>query len=192
MNKKRCPWCGKIIDYASDRKNVIKKKTPRYLLFARCGHCHNYYGQTTNSKRMTMCFCGIGLLVLMGVAFDNIIPMILSVFLILFASFGPLEKMNENEEKIISDKFPQLKIIVLETYSGFRRNEYYFLTDLFDNMPCFSVVSPIRILSFDKRDNKLLACFLYDHCQNIEYMDKDIVNVYNSKKKLVAKIKFIK
>ncbi len=48
MNRKRCPWCGKMIDRKKDMQSlndlVGSPSVPRMLRQAKCGHCHHTYG----------------------------------------------------------------------------------------------------------------------------------------------------
>lgn len=106
MSRNRCPWCGKKINRFKDGKNVRQRITPAAFRFARCSHCHEYYGQNVRSKRVVICFICLWVILLIGCLLKNGYIALSSLIFALVAITSPLEKMNEKEEviKTRSDK----------------------------------------------------------------------------------------
>lgn len=190
---KRCPWCGKIINYPRDHRRVNQKKTPAYFRFAKCAHCDHYYGQAVYSSRV------------MKILLFSLIPVALFVFILelypilliyivagLVASyFLPYKRMNENEDTDMTEQGPLFQAEWAGEQKGIKPHRFYFLTDTFDESAAFHVVSPIYFDLVDRKKHEGSGYFLYEHPQNIKYMERDSVDLYDSNMKYVGKIAFL-
>lgn len=183
----RCPWCGKKINRYINQKEILPQKTPANLRFARCFHCHNYYGQNLKSKRNILLLLTALMLFTVGAIFENIYIMCLSLPVAVLILFTPLKKMDEKEE-VIAFQNTELEAFVTERYKKIHIHDIYFFSIDFDQYECFSTVSPIYIIRSNK--NRLVVSFLYEHPQNIELLNRNNVLIYNSNMKATAKISF--
>ena len=107
MNHKRCPWCGKEVNILADSKRAQKKRTPNYLIYAKCSFCDNYYGQSVNSrviKRSILVACA---LLLIALVFKFFYILFLLVLLPFVAMASPLKKMDKDENMVVTE--PVLK-----------------------------------------------------------------------------------
>lgn len=189
MNKKRCPWCGKIINRFDNQKKVNKLKTPQNLIFARCIHCKNFYGQSLSTPRNLFCSLVIIFLILLGVLLQNIFIAFSSLIFILLIIISPIVRMDKSEHYIRFSPY-YYNIQILKYYSKIKKNKIYFLNCKFDQMEAFSTESPIYIKSINRKTNYACVCFLYDCDHNIELLNKTHIEVFDNKMKLVAEIKF--
>lgn len=183
----RCPWCGKKINRYINQKEILPQKTPANLRFARCIHCHNYYGQNLKSKRNILLLLTALILFTVGAIFENTYIMCLSLPVALLILFTPLKKMDE-KEAVVAFQHTELEAVVTEHYIKIHIHDIYFFSIDFDKYECFSTVSPIYIISSDK--NQITFSFLYEHPQNIELLNQNNVLIYNSNMKATAKISF--
>ena len=191
MNKNRCPWCGKKINPSIDGKDVEKKKTSRYLTYAKCSSCGHYYGQSINSNLIKCVFLAAGVLLLIAFIsgiYNICFLLILIPFIALCTSF---KRMDENENIVKTDHTLDVELVFIEAGS-IRTNEFYFLNSDFDEHESFSCVSPICIYCLKKKGKRTVGYFLYEHNENAEYINKNECDLYNSEKNLVAKVKLLK
>lgn len=190
---KRCPWCGKKINCRYDSRRVKQNKLPRFFLFARCSNCDKYYGQAvfTSVYMKIMFYPFVPLLITAYILQEGRILMIYLFLLIPTVFLIPIRKMNENEEFVLEDYEKKY----FSVYSGkhpVKKKQIYFLTDRFDDCAAFSAVSPICIESFNKKSGEILWHFLYEHPDNIGYVDKDEFEIYGSDMKPIGIFKSAK
>ena len=189
---KRCPWCGKFINYPGDHRCVNQKKTPAYFRYAKCAHCDHYYGQPVYSSKV------------MRILLVSLIPVALFVFVLelypilliymvaglAVSFFMPYKRMDENEDMDMTEQGTLFQAKWTEEQK-IKPHRFYFLTDTFDESAAFQVVSPIYFDLVNRKKHKGFGCFLYKHPQNVEYMERDSVDLYDSNMKYVGKIKFL-
>ena len=82
------------------------------------------------------------------------------------------------------------KIKVIEKYKNIKRDDIYFLNDSFDNLEPFVDVSPINIYYVPKKGDIVLGEFLYMNEKNLDFIEKDSCNLYDTEMNLIARIKF--
>ena len=83
------------------------------------------------------------------------------------------------------------EFIIIDKYDKLKPDELYFLEDCFDDFEPFFLASPIQIHCVSKKDDTVSGEFLYMHERNYDYIKKDSCQLYDTKMKLIAKIKFI-
>lgn len=180
MNLNICPWCGKKINRFKDRKGWVKKKTPLELIFAKCHHCHNYYGQTVKSKRAAFSALGMLLSFILGILFDNGWIALFALVFIIPLLTSPLKKMNENEEVII-ENISVYMMTVKQEYQKISKNKYYYFSEDFESNPVFTLISPIYIHSYNVRERTLTFSFIYQNQSNATVFDGTEKTIYNRK-----------
>ena len=109
MKQKRCPWCGKEVDIAVDSKRVQKKRTPMYLTYAKCSFCNNYYGQSVKSRVIKGSILVACSLVLIALVLKLYYILFLLILLPFVAMASPLQKMDEDENLVVSETVKNTK-----------------------------------------------------------------------------------
>ena len=189
MRNIRCPWCGKKIDPQKDRKNKMDRHNPHYFIFAQCGHCNKYYGQTMQSRHAMCCFLAVCLVLVAAYVLEIGYIAFLSLIFIFLSLLSPIEKIDEKGYSI-KTKTMKFEAFLISPNNTVSRGQLYFLDDMFDERTPFSSISPIYITSYNKKSNKIKGHFLYDQDMNNIVFDKDSVPLYDSNMKLVSSIKF--
>lgn len=197
MNRKRCPWCGKIINKDKDTiswQDVISSPSvPRMLRKANCGHCKHKYGQVPIFPHLMKMNILLVLLAVLTFALQSVILLvllILSVFLDVFLHVTmPYSKLDENGKSPEENTELDCKIEILEKYGEIKRYELYFLNNDFDAFEPFVLASPIHIYSINKKSNVALGELLYMNEKNYDYINKDICELYDTEMNLIAKVK---
>lgn len=198
MNRKRCPWCGKVIDKAKDKDHSFWQNAfPGYSILhkADCSYCGHKYGQFPIFPRLLMMNLLVVVLVVLTFAFQSAILFVLllvSIVLDLFMHvFMPYSKLDDRGKPSEENTDLYCKFVVLEKYSQIKCYELYFLNDCFDNFDTFVLSSPIQVYSIPKKSNIISGEYIYMHEKNDDYMKKDSCELYDSEMNLIAKIKFI-
>ena len=181
MNRERCPWCGKRVDYHHDAGRARDKKLPRFFCFARCSNCDGYYGQAVyDSTYMKIMFWLFLPVTVITFAFEFAPLMVVYIALIFPSVFViPFDRMDSNG-RLSSDLLSE------EHCSGYSGNEkiiknhLYFLSDDFDGKQAFSSASPLLVDVVDKKRCKVYWHFLYEHAENAKYTESEEFKVYDS------------
>lgn len=176
MSAERCPRCGKVIDRVSDQRHAEKRMTPRYFRFACCSHCGGYYGQDIGSRYVKVCLYGALCLLVLGGLLQNGYLALLCIPAALCAIFTPLVPMDENEKAVKSQR--PLYHGVFEGEILLSRWDCYMLTPDFDSYDSFTAVSPIQVVSVDRKSAEIEFFFLYDHHRNDEAVSNGSFNLY--------------
>lgn len=182
----KCPWCGKKVK-RSDVKRVHKRKTPTSLTFARCRFCNNYYGQSYFTKR-SACYLLLSLIWII-VIFITAYPAFILCFYfsMYFIIRGPFLKMTKDETVIKEQKHIfSGNIISINKY--IKKYHYYYFVENFGSYKTFFLPSPIEIHSYNKKSGVFTFSFLYNHENNIDYLDKQ-VTLYNYDGEVMCEIK---
>lgn len=195
MNRKRCPWCGKIIDKKRDTISwgdvVNSPSVPRMLHKANCGHCRNKYGQVPLFPYMLKIALTVILLIVVAFVFQSGFLFVLAFLPVLLFAFMPYSKLDDRGKPCETNTDLLCEIAIIENYGKIKRNELYFLNDCFDEYEPFALASPIHIYFIQKNGDKVLGEFLYMHEKNDVYIKKDSCELYDTEMNLVAKIKFL-
>lgn len=193
MNRKRCPWCGKIIDKELERINenhlYASKAVPRFLHIANCGYCGRKYGQVAFSPYMNT----IGVIAILALILGLIFGWFFFLICLLCGFLSHLAPYSKLDDKGgYCEEPPELlcNITIIEKFYDIRRDELYFLDTSFDNYAPFATVSPVDIYYAPKKSNVVLGKFLYIHEKNYDYIKRDSCDLYDTNMNLVAKIKF--
>ena len=194
MNRRRCPWCGKVIDRNKDTiswKDGFSSSVPRMLKIGNCAHCRHKYGQVPTIQNVLK----VGLFVLVGFACAFIFQCEFFLFLPLIPAFLlyfiPYSKLDD-EGKLYGVNTDLLcKIEIIDKYQKIKRDELYFLDNCFDDFEPFVLASPVHIAYISKRSDIVSGEFLYMHEKNYDYTKKDSCQLYDTEMNLIAKIKFI-
>lgn len=191
-NRTRCPWCGKKINYHSDSRRVKQKVTPKFLYFAKCVHCNQYYGQAIyNSKFIRMMFYFAFPVLIATFILQIAWPLIL--YLIIFVPcvlLMPFVQMDETEHQIEIKEGTKYKF----SFTGkckIKQSELYFVSKDFDKNPAFSICSPMYIISFNSKSNVGTFRFLYEHPENEKLLNKNVFEVYDSNMNLIGNINLL-
>ncbi|MBR4016259.1 MAG: hypothetical protein IKK11_00390 [Oscillospiraceae bacterium] len=195
MNRKRCPWCGKIIDKKKDSTSwsdvVGSPSIPRMLRQANCSHCRNKYGQVPVLSYMLTIDVIVILLLILAFVFQSGFLFVIAFVPILFSVLMPYSKLDSKGKPTETNTDLLCEFIIIDYYGKFKPYELYFLEDCFDDFEPFFLTSPIQIHHISKKDNTVLGEFLYMHKRNYDYIKKDNCQLYDTEMNLIAKIKFI-
>ena len=198
MNKKRCPWCGKIIDKSKDKdKDFWENRGPGYSFLnrANCSHCGRKYGQFPMYPHLLKMNILLVIFAVLTFALQSVILsvlLILSVFLDAFLHVTmPYSKLDDKGKPSEETTELDCDIEILEKYGELKRYELYFLNNDFDAFEPFVLASPIHIYSVNKKSNVALGEFLYMNEKNYDYIQKDSCELYDTEMNLIAKIKFV-
>lgn len=178
MKNNRCPWCGKLINRFHDQRKVRKKETPRFLRFARCSHCGNYYGQNSRSPHSLVALLSAVAALVTGYMLGNGFIILLSVPIAVSVAFLPLQRMDENEQPVTENTARYIGTFVGDGIS--LKKDYYALRDDYDSREPYSVVSPIKVVSFNRKTNETEFVFLYEHPDNKEYIDSGALCLFGT------------
>lgn len=199
MNRKRCPWCGKVIDRSKDKmllKDRYGSSVPRYLHIANCSHCGRNYGQVPMYPHLLTMHILVTALAVLTFALQSVI---IFVFLILALGFDvflhvtmPYSKLDEKGKPAEKNSDLNCEMEILEKYGELKPYELYFLNNDFDAFEPFVLASPIHIYSVKKKSNIVLGEFLYMNEKNYDHIEKDSCELYDTQMNLIAKIKFVK
>ncbi len=194
MNRKRCPWCGKIIDKKRDTVSwndvVGSPSVPRMLRQANCGHCHNKYGQVPVLSYMAKIALIVILLLVLAVVFQSGFLFVIAFLPIFFTVLMPYCKLDDRGKLREINADLLCEFIIIDKCGKLKPNELYFLEDDFDDFEPFFLASPIQIHRISKKDNTVYGEFLYMHEKNYDYIKKDNCQLYDTEMNLIAKIKF--
>ena len=184
VNRKRCTWCGKRINYHLESSRTPKKVTPKFFYFARCSNCGQYYGQAVYS------------LTYMRIMFYICVPIVIATFvleigwlLVIYAFFVtlslfaiPFSRMDCDENFIENEDVAKYKVI-FKGNNKVKKGNLYFVSNEFDECESFSIASPMCIDFFDAKKNEVTFHFLYDHFENEKVMKRNIIQIYDSNMK---------
>ncbi len=194
MNRKRCPWCGKIIDKKKDTKSwndvVGSPSVPRMLRQANCGHCRNKYGQVPVLSYMLKISLIVILLLILAFIFQSGFLLVVAFVPIFFTVLIPYSKLDDKGKPLETNTDAVCEFAIIEKYDKINRDELYFLDACFDNFEPFSIAAPIQVLRVSKKDDMITGEFLYMHEQNYDHIKKDSCQLYDTEMNLIAKIKF--
>lgn len=193
MNRKRCPWCGKIIDKKKDKiswDDVYSPSVPRWLHQANCGHCRNKYGQVPIRRLVWKIDIAVVLLLIAAFVFESVFLLVTAFLPVFFNALTPYSKLDDKGKtrEINTDLLCEFSVI--DKCGKLKPYELYFLEDGFDGYEPFFPASPIQIHNISKKDNTVLGEFLYMHEKNYDYVKKDNCQLYDTEMNLVANIKF--
>ena len=195
MNRKRCPWCGKIIDKKKDTMSwndvVGSPSVPRWLRQANCGYCRNKYGQVPVLSYMLKIDLIVFLLLILAFIFQSGFLFVIAFVPIFFTVLMPYSKLDDRGKPREINKDAVCEFAIIEKYGIIKRDELYFLDPCFDNFEPFSIAAPIQVHHVSKKDEMITGEFLYMHEQNYDYIKKDSCQLYDTEMNLIAKIKFI-
>lgn len=167
MNRKRCPWCGKIIDKKRDTVSwndvVGSPSVPRMLRQANCGHCHNKYGQVPVLSYMAKIVLIVILLLVLAVVFQSVFLFVIAFLPIFFTVLMPYCKLDDRGKLREINADLLCEFIIIDKCGKLKPNELYFLEDDFDDFEPFFLASPIQIHRISKKDNTVYGEFLYMH-----------------------------
>lgn len=169
MNKRRCPWCGKIMtDGGTNDFKFNSKKTPKPLYCGKCIYCNNYAAQMYSLRELILFIIAVVLFVLICIINYNLIAfgiLILGLISIYAIKTARLRRINENEEYVV----PESKVysaVVLSEINSFK-DEVIYLTDAdFDEKQLYSTSSPIRLVKINRKEKEIEFYFLYEHKDN--------------------------
>lgn len=194
MNRKRCPWCGKIIDKKQDTVSwndvVGSPSVPRMLRQANCGHCLNKYGQVSVLSYMAKIALIVILLLVLAVVFQSVFLFVIAFLPIFFTVLMPYCKLDDRGKLREINTDLLCEFIIIDKCGKLKPNELYFLEDDFDDFEPFFLASPIKIHRISKKDNTVYGEFLYMHEKNYDYIKKDNCQLYDTEMNSIAKIKF--
>lgn len=190
MNRKRCPWCGKVIDKSKDTV-LFSPAVPRMLRTANCGHCGHKYGQVPILHYALGIIIFAVTMIVLSLIFQSVVLLGLGLLAFLLSCFFPFSKLNDDGKTCEVNTDLLCKFAVLEKYGEIKRHELYFLDNSFDGFEPFVLASPLDVYFIDKKGDTVSGEFLYMHEKNYEYIEKDSCELYDTKMNLVAKIKFI-
>ena len=194
MNRKRCPWCGKIIDKKKDKiswGDVIEKRdVPRRLHQANCGHCRHKYGQVPILRLVWKIDIAIVLLLIAAFVFESVFLFVVAFLPVFFNTLTPYSKLDDKGKTREINTDLLCGFSVIDKCGKLKPYELYFLEDGFDQFEPFFPASPIQIHNISKKDNTVLGEFLYMHEKNYDYIKKDNCQLYDTDMNLVANIKF--
>ena len=194
MNRRRCPWCGKIIDKKKDTMSwddvVGSPSVPRWLRQANCGHCRNKYGQVPVLSYMLKIDLIVFLLLILAFIFQSGFLFVIAFVPIFFTVLMPYSKLDDRGKPREINTDAVCEFAIIEKYGIIKRDELYFLDACFDNFEPFSIAAPIQVHHVSKKDDTITGEFLYMHEQNYDYMKKDSCQLYDTEMNLIAKIKF--
>lgn len=194
MNKKRCPWCGKIIDKKKDTilwKDVLSSPSvPRMLRQANCGHCRHKYGQVPLLPYVLKIAIIVVLLLIAAFIFQSGFLFVVAFTPIFLYALIPYSKLDDRGKLRETNTDLLCEFIIIDKYDKLKIDELYFLEDCFDDFEPFVLASPMQIHRISKKDRTVLGEFLYMHEKNYDYIKKDSCQLYDTEMNLVAKIKF--
>ncbi len=195
MNRKRCPWCGKIIDKKKDTISwddvVGSPSVPRWLRQANCGYCRYKYGQVPLLPYVWKIDITVILLLIAAFVFQSGFLFVIAFIPIFFTALIPYSKLDDRGKLREINTDLLCEIVIIDKYDKIKRNELYFLDNCFDDFEPFVLASPIQVHRVSKNGNTVSVEFLYMHQKNYNYINKDSCNLYDSDMNLVARIKFI-
>ncbi len=198
MNKTRCPWCGKLIDKATDSQKYQKKYFYKYMRisfgchYGICHHCEKIYNNVPKSALI----CSFILLGSFGIAmvFPPIFLLaILSIpILVLLSSRGcHFKRIDDYNSGVLKfDEVLKIKAYILKSYYEIWETDILTLFSNFDEQDPFSCVSPISISKIDQKAKLIEGYWLYDHCDNAYFASLDCVHLYDDDGNIVADITF--
>ena len=199
MNRKRCPWCGKIINKYKDTiswQDVISSPSvPRMLRKANCGHCKHKYGQVPIFPHLMKMNILLVLLAVLTFALQSVILLvllILSVFLDVFLHVTmQYSKLDEKGKPAEENSDLNCEMEILEKYGKLKPYELYFLNNDFDDFEPFVLASPVHVCSVNKKSDTVLGEFLYMNENNYDYIEKDSCELYDTEMNLIGIVKFL-
>ena len=195
MNRRRCPWCGKIIDKKKDTMSwddvVGSPSVPRWLRQANCGYCRHKYGQVPLLPYVWKIDITVILLLIAAFIFQSGFLFVIAFVPIFFTVLMPYSKLDDRGKPCETNRDLLCEIVIVDKYDKIKCDELYFLNDCFDDFKPFVLASPIRIYRISKKVDTIFGEFLYMHENNYNYINKDSCNLYDSDMNLVARIKFI-
>ena len=191
MNRRRCPWCGKRIDKNKDKifwQDVI----PGYSMLhtANCAHCGRKYGQIPLFSYVWRIGVVVLLILSLAFVFQSGLLLFVAVIPCVGFLFMPYSKLDDKGRYSETNTDLFCKIKVIEKYKNIKRDDIYFLNDSFDNLEPFVDVSPINIYYVPKKGDIVLGEFLYMNEKNLDFIEKDSCNLYDTEMNLIARIKF--
>lgn len=199
MNRKRCPWCGKIIDKSKDKrlwKERYTSSVPRYLHMSNCSHCRHKYGQVPMYPHLLTMHILVAVLAVLTFALQSVILLVLLILALALDLFlhvtMPYSKLDEKGKPPEENTELDCEIEILERYGELKRYELYFLNNDFDAFEPLVLASPIHIYSVKKKSNIVFGEFLYMNEKNYDHIEKDSCELYDTQMNLIAKIKFVK
>ena len=194
---KRCPWCGKPVNYRKEGRRVRQKKTPKAFKFARCSHCDHYYGQHVYSSKIGrgLFFSSLPVIIL-GFALQWYLLVVVYMFVLVAIGiagvfFLPYRRMDENEDLDETEEGPSFRAAWSEEQKKIKRHKLYFLTDKFDEYPAFAAVSPICFDTVDRKNGSGAGHFLYAHPENVKYRERTFADLYDSDMRRVGSIRWL-
>lgn len=195
MNRKRCPWCGKIIDKEKDSASwndvISSPSVPRMLRLANCSHCGHKYGQALLLPYVLKIIFAVLLVVILSFVFESGFLFVVAFAPVFLTTLMPYSKLDDKGKLCQTNQDLLYEIVVVEKYGNIKRDELYFLNDCFDDFKPFVLESPIQIYHISKKSNIISGEFLYNHEKNYDYIKKGCCNLYDTEMNLIAKIKFI-
>ena len=194
MNRKRCPWCGKMIDRKKDTQSlndlVGSPSVPRMLRQAKCGHCHHTYGQVPPRSFDVKIGLAVMLLLAAAFIFRSGVLFVLAFAPVFLFALTPYVKLEDTGRPRGEDAGLRCAFTVTEQYERLKPGGLYFLENSFDDFPPFSLVPPIRIRHVSRRDNTVYGEFLYRHVSLDSYCQKDSCPLYDTDGNPAARITF--
>lgn len=196
MNRKRCPWCGKIIDKNKDkiffRDVFFSPSVPLMLLQANCSHCGHKYGQAPIFSYVLIIVCIILLSVVLAFVFQSALLLFVAALSCALFCFMPYSKLDDEGKTCEENTDLLCKFVIIDKFDKIKRGELYFLNNRFDDFEPFVLASPVSVYSVSKKSNMVFGEFLYMNEKNGDYLKKDSCELYDTQMNLIAKIKFIK
>jgi len=194
VNRKRCPWCGKIIDKKKDTVSwsdvMGSPSVPRMLRQANCGHCRHKYGQVPLPIYVLKISIIVVLLLIVAFIFQSGFLFVIAFFAIFFTVLIPYSKLDDSGKLLEINTDLLCEIVIVDKYDKIKRGEIYFLDNCFDDFEPFVLASPIQVHHISQKDKTVLGEFLYMHERNYDYIKKDSCQLYDTEMNLIAKIKF--
>ena len=194
MNRKRCPWCGKITDSSKDKsswRDVGSSAVPRFLHRGLCSHCNHKYGQVPLFSHILISALFVVLCFALALIFNWAFFILFSIVAIPFVMLTPYSRLDSKARTCKEDKNLLCKFEIIEKHGKLRRYELYFLDSSVDDAEPFTLAAPINVYYVQRGTDTALGEFSYLHEKNYEYMKKDACELYDTNMELVAKIRFI-
>ena len=197
MNRKRCPWCGKITDKSKDKyfswNDFPFSHRIMKLYTGKCSHCKNKYGQYPTSHNLIVVVIAV-LLFTLAIAFQSVFFLTVAVFALIWSIvtyiFIPYSKLNDKGSPCEENIDLLCRFEIIEQYGKIKKYELYYLNDCFDDFQPFVLPSPINVYYAPRKNRVILGEFLYIHEKNYDYMNKDSCELFDTDMNLVARIKF--
>ena len=149
MNRKRCPWCGKVIDKSKDtvlmHDTFFNPAVPRMLRIANCGHCGHKYGQVPILRYALGIIIFAVTIIVLSLIFQSVVLLGLGLLAFLLSCFFPYSKLNDDGKTCEVNTDLLCKFAVLEKHGEIKPYELYFLHNSFDDYEPFVLAAPINV-----------------------------------------------